>query len=59
MSRKCAICGRTALSSVKRSHSMRATKRKQHLNLQTKIIQGKKITICTRCLRTLVKQGKI
>jgi len=58
MSRRCEACGRKALTGNNRSHAMNATKRKQYLNLQTKKIKGKKIKICTRCIRTLAKETK-
>jgi len=57
MSRICEICGRKALSGVKRSHSNIAIKRKQYLNLQTKKIDGQRVKVCTRCLRALSKRG--
>ncbi len=38
-----------------RSHSNVATKRKQGVNLQTKRIQGIKISLSTRALKTLKK----
>lgn len=59
MSKQCDICGRKPMTSINRSHSMRATKRKQNLNLQTKIINGKRLKVCTRCLRTMAKKAKI
>ena len=55
MSKKCDICGREPQKSFSRSHSKIATKKRQFLNLQTKKIGGKKLKICTRCLRTLKK----
>lgn len=59
MAKKCTICGRGPATAVSRSHSNVATKRRQHLNLQTKKISGKKVKICTRCLKTLKKKLKI
>ncbi|PIY96368.1 MAG: 50S ribosomal protein L28 [Candidatus Kerfeldbacteria bacterium CG_4_10_14_0_8_um_filter_42_10] len=56
--RFCQICGRGALSSVSRSHSNIATKRRQYLNLQTTIYQGKKVKACTSCIKTLTKVQK-
>lgn len=60
MSKVCAITGKGPLSGNKRSHSLRATKRKWDVNLQTVkvMVDGKprKMKISTRALRTLKKQ---
>ncbi len=56
MSRRCDVCGRKPLTANNRSHSMIATKRKQFLNLQSKKIDGKKVKICTNCLKTMAKK---
>ncbi|MEA2088374.1 MAG: 50S ribosomal protein L28 [Patescibacteria group bacterium] len=58
MSRRCEICNKKSLTANKRSHSMVATKRKQHANLQNKKINGKKVKVCTSCLRTIAKKSK-
>ncbi|HHE45908.1 MAG TPA: 50S ribosomal protein L28 [Candidatus Moranbacteria bacterium] len=55
MSRVCDICGRGPQTGNKVSHSQTKTRRKFNLNLQTKKINGKTVTICTRCLKTLSK----
>lgn len=52
---ECAICKRKHRIGVSRSHSMVATKRKFKVNLQTKRINGKKIKICTRCIKKMSK----
>ena len=57
MSKICEKCGRKALSSQSRSHSNVATKRKQLINLQSKTIGGKKMQICTKCIKTLSKKA--
>ena len=61
MSKVCAITGKGPLSGNKRSHSLRATKRKWDVNLQTVkvMVDGKptKMKISTRALRTLKKQS--
>lgn len=61
MSRKCAISGKGPLSGNKRSHSMRASRRKWNVNLQkaTIMVDGepKKVKIAARTLRTLKKKG--
>ncbi len=58
MARMCDICGRGALTGHSRSHSNIATKKKQHLNLQSTMYQGKKVKACARCIKSLTKKGK-
>lgn len=57
MSRVCAISGKKALSGNRRSHSLRATRRKWNVNLQKvhMVVDGKPTTvrISARELRTL------
>ncbi len=53
MAKRCDLCGRGPQTSISRSHSNVATKRRQYINLQTKNISGNKIKICTRCLKSL------
>ncbi|MDF9825588.1 large subunit ribosomal protein L28 [Breznakia sp. PF5-3] len=57
MSKVCAITGKGPLSGNKRSHSLRATKRKWNVNLQTVkvMVDGKpkKIRVSARALKTL------
>lgn len=61
MSKVCAISGKGPLTGNKRSHSLRATRRKWNVNLQkvNVVVDGKpqKIRISARALRTLKKQG--
>ena len=61
MSKVCAITGKGPLSGNKRSHSLRATRRKWNVNLQkvNVMVDGKpqKIRISARALRTLKKRG--
>ncbi len=63
MSKRCAVSGRGPLSGNRRSHSMRATRRKWNVNLQKVrvVVDGKPQTIkvSARALRTLKKQGAI
>ncbi|HIW18004.1 large subunit ribosomal protein L28 [Faecalicoccus acidiformans] len=63
MSKVCAVSGRGPLTGNKRSHSMRATRRKWNVNLQKVRIEidGKPQTVrvSARALRTLKKQGAI
>ncbi|MFV0380540.1 MAG: 50S ribosomal protein L28 [Anaerorhabdus sp.] len=60
MSKVCAVSGKRALSGNKRSHSLRATRRKWNVNLQKVkvVIDGKpqKIRISARALKTLKAQ---
>lgn len=57
MSKVCAVTGKGPLSGNKRSHSLRATRRKWNVNLQkvTVMVDGKpkKIRISARALKTL------
>ncbi|MBU0624882.1 50S ribosomal protein L28 [Patescibacteria group bacterium] len=55
MARRCEACGRGSNRANNRSHSNVATKREQHVNLQTKRIDGVKAKVCARCLKTLTK----
>lgn len=63
MSKRCEVSGRGPLSGNRRSHSMRATRRKWNVNLQKVrvVVDGKPQTIIVsaRALRTLKKQGAI
>lgn len=60
MARVCELSGRGPLSGNKRSHSLRATRRKWNVNLQKKtiVVNGKKVRVkvSTRALRSLNKQ---
>lgn len=57
MSRVCAVSGKKALSGNRRSHSLRATRRKWNVNLQKvhMIVDGKPMTVkvSARTLKTL------
>lgn len=55
MARICTICGRGAMNSYSRSHSNIATKKKQHLNLQTLLKDGLRVKACSSCIRTATK----
>ena len=55
MARKCDLCGRGSTKDATRSHSNIKTIKRQYINLQTKIIDGKRMKICTKCLKTMVK----
>jgi ribosomal protein L28 len=58
MNKTCAICKRKPLKALKISHSKQATIRRQRLNLQKKTINGKRVNICAKCLKTLNKKQK-
>lgn len=55
MAKVCDICDKKALSGNQRSHSNIASKRKMGVNLQSKKIAGKKMTVCTSCIKTYNK----
>jgi ribosomal protein L28 len=44
------------MNSNTRSHSNIASKRKQHLNLQTLLKDGKRVKACTDCIRSATKR---
>jgi large subunit ribosomal protein L28 len=58
----CEKCGKKTTFGHNRSHSMRATNRKFKPNLQKVTVyeNGRTVrkTLCTRCIRTLVKSSK-
>jgi len=55
MAKKCDLCGRSSTKGAKRSHSNIKTIKRQDINLQTKTIDGKKMKVCAKCLKTMVK----
>lgn len=55
MARTCERCGRGYHKAISRSHSNIKTLKRQHLNLQTKTVDGKRLRLCTRCIKTLAK----
>ncbi len=48
MSRKCPLTGKGPMSGNNRSHSVRATRRRWNVNLQTYTIDGVKVRMSTR-----------
>lgn len=58
MAKICTICQRKAVSGNSRSHSNIATKRRMSINLQYKTIDGKKIMVCTSCIRSHNKKQR-
>ncbi|MBU2566139.1 50S ribosomal protein L28 [Patescibacteria group bacterium] len=55
MSRTCELTGKRANVANNRSHSNRATKRVQGVNLQTRRIGGVKIKLSSKALKTIKK----
>jgi ribosomal protein L28 len=55
MAKKCDLCGRGSTKDADRSHSNIKTVKRQHVNLQNKRVNGKKMKLCTKCLKTMVK----
>jgi large subunit ribosomal protein L28 len=53
MARRCEACERGPAVGHTRSHSNIATKVRRLINLQTKTIDGVKMKVCTRCIKTL------
>lgn len=56
MAKRCEVCGKGVVAGVQYSHSHRQSKRKWAPNIQSvrAIVNGspKKISVCTRCLRS-------
>lgn len=59
MAKNCDLCGRGSTKGAKRSHSNIKTLKRQNINLQTKRIYGKKMTLCTKCIKTIGKRMEI
>lgn len=59
MAKKCDLCGRSATKGASRSHSKIKTLKRQHINLQSKMIDGMKVKLCTSCLRTMAKPKRV
>jgi len=55
MARRCPVTGKGPVSGNNRSHSVRATRRKWNVNLQTYTIDGKRVKMSTRAYRSLNK----
>lgn len=53
MSQFCQSCGRGALSINLRSKSENTVKSRQKVNLQSRRVDGAKVKLCTRCLKTM------
>lgn len=57
MARRCEACERGPLVGNTRSHSKIASKTRRLVNLQTKTVNGAKLKLCTRCIRTLAPKA--
>ncbi|MDQ5961593.1 MAG: ribosomal protein [Patescibacteria group bacterium] len=57
MSRTCELTGRGTAVGNKRSHSNIATRRTFKVNVQTKHVDGVKMKLSTRAIRTLAKRA--
>lgn len=55
MAKKCDICGRGSVKDATRSHSNIKSIKRQYINLQSKKIDGKRVKICTNCMKTMNK----
>ncbi|MFW0837606.1 MAG: large ribosomal subunit protein bL28 [Candidatus Komeilibacteria bacterium] len=55
MAKNCAVCGRGTTAGQTKSHSQIKTKRQVKINLQTKVIDGQRKKVCTRCIKTMNK----
>lgn len=59
MPRACAICAKHAQYGSNVSHSKVHTRRRFDVNLQSAVVDGRKLLICTRCRRSLTKDARI
>lgn len=59
MGKKCDLCGRRATRDASRSHSKIKTLKRQNINLQSKMIDGVKVKLCTSCIRTMDKPKRV
>ncbi len=51
MAQRCEICGRGALVGNRRSHSNIATKVRRKVNLQSRVLDGRRTKVCVTCFR--------
>ncbi len=60
MSRVCEICGRSyhkaSIINKLRGNYNRVGVKKQRVNLQSKVVDGKRVKICTKCLKSSLKK---
>ncbi|MDD4900514.1 MAG: L28 family ribosomal protein [Patescibacteria group bacterium] len=58
MATKCSLCGRGSTRDASRSHSNIQTLKRQHINLQVKKINGRRLAVCAKCIKSLAKKKK-
>ena len=58
MGKVCQMCGKGPTTGASKSHSNVKTKRQVNINLQVKKIAGKKMKVCTSCIKTHSKPSK-
>ncbi|MFH1193953.1 MAG: L28 family ribosomal protein [bacterium] len=56
MSRRCEKCGRGSKKSASRSHSNIKTIKRQYVNLQYKTVDGERMKVCAKCIKTAKKE---
>ena len=60
---KCELCGKAGHSGHNVSHSKRRTKTRFKVNMQKSTVmvdgQRRKMSLCTRCMRTLSKMPRV
>ncbi len=55
MSKRCDVCVRGSKRGATRSHSNIKTNKQQKINLQVRKIDGAKLKLCTKCIKTTNK----
>jgi len=57
MARVCEVCGRGTVTANSVPFSHKKTKTTQKINLQSKKIDGKRVKICTSCIKGLSRKA--
>lgn len=55
MSKRCDVCVRGSKKGALRSHSNIKTNKQQGINIQSRSIDGAKLKVCTKCIKTFDK----
>jgi len=58
MAKKCEVCGRGSTKDASRSHSNIQTLHRQYINLQVKKVDGNRLAVCAKCIKTMKKKKK-
>ena len=58
MAKKCDVCGRGTTKDASRSHSNIQTLKRQYINLQVKKVNGIRLAVCAKCIKTMAKKKK-